>query len=145
MKFSSTCFKNVRSNIKNTSMGETCILPSAQVFFFRTWGQSSNKYILSSSVYSFVSLSSFLLQSIWLLDVRGSIPGRGKCFIFSINSRPALGPNQLSTKGAVGAVSQGVKRQNREIDHLPSPSDAVKNDGATFWLPHIHTFSCRGA
>jgi hypothetical protein len=42
----------------------------------------------------------------------GSFPGRGKIFLFSTASRPALGPTQPP-----GALSLRIKRQGREADH----------------------------
>jgi hypothetical protein len=47
------------------------------------------------------------------LDGWGSIPGRGKNFIFSIMSRPALGPTQPPIQWVPGVISLVVKRQGR--------------------------------
>jgi hypothetical protein len=41
------------------------------------------------------------------LDNRGSIPNRGKIFLFSIDSRPALGPTSLLSKGYWGRFPAG--------------------------------------
>jgi hypothetical protein len=53
------------------------------------------------------------------LDGRGSIPGRGKIFLFSIASRPVLRPTQPPIKWVPGAISLGVKRPGCEADHSP--------------------------
>jgi hypothetical protein len=60
------------------------------------------------------------------LDVQGSIPGRGKIFLFSEASRPALGPIQPPIEWVPGALSLGVKRPGREADHSPPTSAEVK-------------------
>jgi hypothetical protein len=44
------------------------------------------------------------------LDGRGSIPSRGKIFLFSTASRPALGPIQPPIQWVQGTLSAGVKR-----------------------------------
>jgi hypothetical protein len=41
------------------------------------------------------------------LDDRGSIPGRGKIFLFSIAYRPALGPTGLLSNGYWGRFPWG--------------------------------------
>jgi hypothetical protein len=48
------------------------------------------------------------------LDGLGSIPGRGKIFLFSIECRPGVGLNQHSVQWVLGAVSMRVKQQGRE-------------------------------
>jgi hypothetical protein len=48
------------------------------------------------------------------LDGRGSIPGRGKIFLFSTASRPALGFTEPPTQWIPGALSLGLKRAGRE-------------------------------
>jgi hypothetical protein len=63
-------------------------------------------------------------------DGRGSIPGKGKNFLFFTESRPALGPTQPPIKWVPGAISRGVKRQGREADHSPPCSAEVRNGGA---------------
>jgi hypothetical protein len=56
------------------------------------------------------------------MDGPGSIPGRGKIFLFSTESIPTLGP----TRPPVQRVP-GVKRPVREADHSPASSAEVKN------------------
>jgi hypothetical protein len=46
------------------------------------------------------------------MDNRGSIPGRGRVFLFATVSGPALGPIQRVPE----ALSAGVKRPGREVD-----------------------------
>jgi hypothetical protein len=55
-------------------------------------------------------------------------------FLFSIALRPALSPTQSPIQWVLGALSQGVKQQERETDQSPSSSFEVKNRGATFPL-----------
>jgi hypothetical protein len=63
------------------------------------------------------------------LKGRGSIPGRGKVFLFSIASRPALGPTQPPIQWVLWALSPGVKWPGHEADHSPSSAAQVKNGG----------------
>jgi hypothetical protein len=51
------------------------------------------------------------------LDGRGSNPGRGKIFLFSTASRPALRPTQPLIQWVLEALSPGVKRPGRQADH----------------------------
>jgi hypothetical protein len=51
-------------------------------------------------------------------------------FLNSSVSRPALGPTQPSIQRASGALSAGVKRQVRKVDHSPQSSEEVKNGEA---------------
>jgi hypothetical protein len=67
-------------------------------------------------------------------EVWSSNPGIGKKIVlYSAASRLALGPNQPPVPMGTGALSQGLKRQGREADHLPIYSAEVKNGGA---IPH---------
>jgi hypothetical protein len=50
------------------------------------------------------------------LDGPGSILGRGKIFLFSIASRPALGATQPPVQWIPGSLSPGVQRPKREAD-----------------------------
>jgi hypothetical protein len=61
------------------------------------------------------------------LDGQGSIPGREKIFLFSIPSRPLLGPIQWLPE---------VKRQGHEADHSPQSSVVVKIGGVLTPLPY---------
>jgi hypothetical protein len=61
------------------------------------------------------------------LDGCGSIPGGSKKFFFtSIALRPALVPTQTHILWVPGALSPGVKRPGREVDHSPPTSAKVK-------------------
>jgi hypothetical protein len=51
-------------------------------------------------------------------------------FLFSITSRPALGPTQAPVRWVPGALSPVLKRQGREAHPLPPVSVEVKNGGA---------------
>jgi hypothetical protein len=77
------------------------------------------------------------------LDSRGSIPGRGKLFLF-YPQRPdwLWGPPNLLFNGYRGSFP-GLKRPGLEADHSPPSSADVKNSGAVSPLPH--TSSWRGA
>jgi hypothetical protein len=63
-------------------------------------------------------------------------------FLFSITSRPALGPTQPPIQLVSGAVSPGVKQQRREAGHRLPSSIEVKNEDIP---PLPHTCSRRGA
>jgi hypothetical protein len=63
-------------------------------------------------------------------DARGSIPGRGKIFLFSTTSGPPMGPTQSPIQWAVGIIFPGVKRHRREANQSPPSSADVKNVGA---------------
>jgi hypothetical protein len=83
-----------------------------------------------------------------LVDKRAGWPGfdsrQGQeIFLFSIASRPALGPNQLLIQWVSGGCSPGVKQPECEADHSPPSSAEVKNDGVIPPLPS--TPSWRGA
>jgi hypothetical protein len=57
---------------------------------------------------------------------RSSSPGRAKNFLFSMSSRPALGPTQSPIQWLPGALSPGVKRQGLEAGYLLPASAEVK-------------------
>jgi hypothetical protein len=44
------------------------------------------------------------------LDDRGSIPGKGRIFLFATTSRPPLGSTQHPTKWVTGVPSSGIKQ-----------------------------------
>jgi hypothetical protein len=66
----------------------------------------------------------------YALDGRDLIPSKSKIFLFSIASRPAQGPTQPPIQCIPRAHSLGVKRLEREVDHLPLSSAEVKNGEA---------------
>jgi hypothetical protein len=66
---------------------------------------------------------------------RGSILGKGKIFLFSVASRPALGLTQPHIQWVPGALSPRVKRLGREDDHPLTSSAEVKNGGDIPPLP----------
>jgi hypothetical protein len=63
------------------------------------------------------------------MDGRGSIPSRG-IFLYSTESRPALGPAQPPIQWV-----PGVKLPGHEADHSPSASS--ENGGAITSLPNM--------
>jgi hypothetical protein len=70
-----------------------------------------------------VNYTKYLL---WYRDKNGSIPGKGKNFLFSTSSRPTLGSTQTLIHWVLGALSPGVKRQGHEADCSPPASAKVK-------------------
>jgi hypothetical protein len=52
------------------------------------------------------------------LDGWGSIPRRGKIFLFSTASRPALGPTQSTIQQVPGVISLAARPSGWEADHL---------------------------
>jgi hypothetical protein len=69
------------------------------------------------------------------LDSWGSIPGRSKIFLFSIVSRPALGPTQFSIQWVPMVLSQWVRQSGCEADNSHPSSADVKNDGVILHSP----------
>jgi hypothetical protein len=63
-----------------------------------------------------------------------------KILLFSITSRPAVGPIQLPTEWVPGAVSPGSTRQGREADYSPPSSTQVKNGGNITPIPHTSSW-----
>jgi hypothetical protein len=57
-------------------------------------------------------------------------------YLFSIASRPALVPSELSVQWVQGAVSMGKKLKGCEADISPPSSIEAKNDGGISSLPH---------
>jgi hypothetical protein len=58
------------------------------------------------------------------------LAGAGKFFLFTTASRQVLGPTQPPIYRIPGALSLGVKRPGREVDHSPPSSAGSKNE----WL-----------
>jgi hypothetical protein len=68
----------------------------------------------------------------------GLISSRGQdIFIFSVESRPALGPTQPPVQGAPGAVSLEVNQQWHEAENSPPSSGKIKNSGGIPALIHM--------
>jgi hypothetical protein len=65
------------------------------------------------------------------------IPSRQfwETFLFSIASRPALEPIQLSVQWVPGILSPVAKRQGSEADHSPPTNAEVKKGGIISPLP----------
>jgi hypothetical protein len=80
--------------------------------------------------------------TVYGLDGRGSIPDRGKIFLFPATLRPTLGSTQPPIQWVWGGVLHpGIKRPGRETDHS-LPSSTVPK--AELYL-HFPKFSWRGA
>jgi hypothetical protein len=63
----------------------------------------------------------------WTIGVLGFDSRRGLAIIlFTIVSRPALGPTHPPSQWVPGALSLGVKRPGREADHSPPSSAEVE-------------------
>jgi len=65
-------------------------------------------------------------------------------FLFTTESRPALGPTQPSIQWMLGALPLGVKWLGREADHS-SPSSAEAKECVDLYLCFPNTPSWRGA
>jgi hypothetical protein len=76
--------------------------------------------------------SSVSIEMGYGLDGAGSIPVRGKIFLFSTVSRLVLWPTHPPLKWV-----PGVKWQGYEADHSVPSSAEVKNGGAMTPLPHM--------
>jgi hypothetical protein len=61
------------------------------------------------------------------LDERDSIPRRGRIFIFSTASRPALRSTQPPVGRAPGVLSSGIKQPERETVQSPPSGAKIKN------------------
>jgi hypothetical protein len=61
-------------------------------------------------------------------------------FLLTTVSRPALGPTQLPIQWVQGALPLGVKRPEREADHLPPSSAEVKNEWSYTSTPLIRFY-----
>jgi hypothetical protein len=59
----------------------------------------------------------------WVFESRQGL----RIFLFTIASRPVLGPIQPPIQWVPGALSLGVKQQGCEADHSPPSSAKVKN------------------
>jgi hypothetical protein len=72
-------------------------------------------------------LCAAILLVLYGLDEWGFESGQGLgIFLFTTESRPALGPTELPFQWAPGALSLGLRRLGREADHLPPSSAEVK-------------------
>jgi hypothetical protein len=79
--------------------------------------------------------SSVVVATGYRLDDRCSIPNRGKIFLLSVASRPALGFTQPPIQLVLGAISPMVNRLGREADQSPPSSAEVKKGGTIPPLP----------
>jgi hypothetical protein len=111
--------------------------------------RKSNRYNYSFYIPLFTAgeLGSCSRYSDWLRAARSrgqsSSLGRGKNFLFSMSSRPVLGPIQPPIQWVNGALSSGVKRPEREADHSPPTSEEIKK--TWIYKATSHTPSWRSA
>jgi hypothetical protein len=78
-----------------------------------------------------------------MMGGQGLIPGRGKIFLFSIESRLALGSTQPPTQQILVTISPGVKWPGHEADYSPPSSAKVKNGGSiTSTPPYVFILQC---
>jgi hypothetical protein len=96
--------------------------------------------IAGSISYFWCRDSSVGIATGYWMDGRGSIPGRGNIFFFSIVSGPARGLSQPPIQWVSGALSPEVRRPGREADHSSPPSAEVKNGGAVPPFPHTSSW-----
>jgi hypothetical protein len=67
----------------------------------------------------------YVMKAGWTTGVR--FLAQTGTFLFSIASRPVLGPTQAHIQWGPAALSLSVKRSGREADHPPLSSAEVKN------------------
>jgi hypothetical protein len=72
------------------------------------------------------------------LDGRGSIPGKGKSFLFYTKQKSTLEPTQPLSHWVPRAFPLGVKRQGRKADYSPPSSAEIKSVGFIPPLPRLH-------
>jgi hypothetical protein len=65
-------------------------------------------------------------------------------FLFTIASRPALGPTQPPIQWVLGALSPGVKQPGLQAHHLP-PSSSEAKECVELYLHSSNMSSWRGA
>jgi hypothetical protein len=74
----------------------------------------------------------------WTIGVLGFDSRRGLgIFLFTNASRTALGHTQPPIQWIPGALSLGVKRLEREVDHSPPSSAEVKNAWSYTFIPSV--------
>jgi hypothetical protein len=77
----------------------------------------------------------------WSIGVLGFDSRRGLgIFLFTTVSRTALGPTQPPVQCVPGAVSLGIKRPGREVDHSPPSIVEVKNAWSYTSTPTIRLY-----
>jgi hypothetical protein len=74
------------------------------------------------------------------LDSHVLIPSKGKIFLFSVMSSPALRPTQFPVQWVSGALSPRLQQPESETDNSPPSSAEVKNGGAKSPLPHMSSW-----
>jgi hypothetical protein len=81
----------------------------------------------SSTARSVLVFNMSTTYSRWWPTGWSSSPGKGKIFLHSTSSRPALGLTQPLMQWVPGALAPRVKRPEHEADHSPPVSAEVKN------------------
>jgi hypothetical protein len=78
------------------------------------------------------------------VGLRAELPGfdsaQKKVFIFSIASRPVLGPTQPPIHWGASALYPGLKRPGRDADNSSAPGAVVKIYGAISPLPNMSSW-----
>jgi hypothetical protein len=71
-------------------------------------------------------------------DETVGIPSRGRnFFLFTITSRLALGPTQVSYQMSAGLLSPGIEQPGCKADHLSPTNASIKNTRTyTFTVPY---------
>jgi hypothetical protein len=73
-------------------------------------------------------------------DNQGSIPSKGKSFLFSVAFTLAWGPTGSPIQWVQRVISWGVKLPGHESGHSPPASAEVKNGGVIPPLPHMSSW-----
>jgi hypothetical protein len=114
---------------------------------WRIWIWNSNIHSYVAYYFVFIVMhfaksrdSSDSITMSYGLDGRGSIPGRGKIFLYSVESRSALGPTQPPIQWVSAALSPGAKRRGRGAAELTTHLHIFQRSGMRS-LPHTSLWS----
>jgi hypothetical protein len=76
-----------------------------------------------------------------MTEESGPDSARARDFSFLYNVHTAFGVKQPPTQWVPGAVSPGVRRQDRKVDHSPPSNAEVKHAGGVFQT-YVYTAWC---